>query len=300
MPEVSGAADQPRGFPPALPPLPPLPAAAGITGWRSWWEAAIGLAWKTWRAGGVLPLAWTVLTALPAAGIIACVAVTSENAAGHSALTNRTFPWQVLLIPVVLLVPFVIAGGYVVARAWTGAAWVTALRAAGLPESTSADASGVRGPGVMNYARRCGLLWAAYLAGVAVLCVVAAIAGDRMTNDMLVRTTLTSVGPLGLLGPLILLVPGQLYAGRPKTAGPGPGRRAAAWRLTALVIAVLAYELAVGAALSPMVNAARVLGLLGVLIAFTLSLPATLLLAAAGQITYATRHTPGAPPDPGR
>ena len=132
MPEVSGAADQPRGFPSAL---PPLPAAAGITGWRSWWDTTIGL---------------------------------------------------------------------------------------GLPESTSADGSGVRGPGAMNHARRCGLLWAGYLA----------------------------------------------------------------------------YELAVGAALSPMVNAARVLGLLGVLIALTLSLPATLLLAAAGQITYATRHTPGAPPGP--
>jgi hypothetical protein len=301
MSEVSGAADQPlgraRGFPSAP---PPLSAAADITGWRSWWGAVTGLARQTWRPGGRLLLAWAVLPALPTAGIIAVVAVAFEGAAGRTPLLGRTFPWEVLLIPAVLLVPFVIAGGYLVARAWTGAAWVTALRAAGLSDDQY---------GVMSRARRPGLLWMAYLIGVAVLCLVAAIVGGLMTNDMLVRTILTSVGPLGLLAPLILLAPGQLYADHPRTggqaqagqaqaghaqAGQAPDRRQAGRRLTGLVIAVLAYQIAVGAALSPLVNAARVLGVLGVLIAFILSIPATLLLAAAGHITYAPRRNPPA------
>jgi hypothetical protein len=291
MSEVSGAADQPlgraRGFPSAP---PPLSAAADITGWRSWWGAVTGLARQTWRPGGRLLLAWAVLPALPTAGIIAVVAVAFEGAAGRTPLLGRTFPWEVLLIPAVLLVPFVIAGGYLVARAWTGAAWVTALRAAGLSDDQY---------GVMSRARRPGLLWMAYLIGVAVLCLVAAIVGGLMTNDMLVRTILTSVGPLGLLAPLILLAPGQLYADRPRTAdhaqaGQAPDRRQAGRRLTGLVIAVLAYQIAVGAALSPLVDEARVLGVLGVLIAFILSIPATLLLAAAGHITYAPRRNPPA------
>jgi hypothetical protein len=285
MSEVSGAADQPLGRARGFPSAPPsLSAAADITGWRSWWGAVTGLARQTWRPGGRLLLAWAVLSALPTAGIIAVVAVAFEGAAGRTPLLGRTFPWEVLLIPAVLLVPFVIAGGYLVARAWTGAAWVTALRAAGLSDDQY---------GVMSRARRPGLLWMAYLIGVAVLCLVAAIVGGLMTNDMLVRTILTSVGPLGLLAPLILLAPGQLYAGQAQ-AGQAPDRRQTGRRLTGLVIAVLAYQIAVGAALSPLVNAARVLGVLGVLIAFILSIPATLLLAAAGHITYAPWRNPPA------
>jgi hypothetical protein len=123
MSDISGGRIIRSGeFAASRPPPPPLSAAADITGWRSWWDAVVGLAWKTWRPGGML-LAWAVLPALPAAGIIASVAVAFEAAAGRSPLIGNTLPWQFLLIPAVVLVPFVIAGGYVVARAWTGAAW---------------------------------------------------------------------------------------------------------------------------------------------------------------------------------
>jgi hypothetical protein len=271
--------------------------AAGISGWRSWWGAVARLTALTWRQGAA-QLVFGVLAAWPAAGIIVMVAVYFEARVGRSpAAGGKMFGPGVLLIPVVLLVPFVIAGGYVVARAWTAAAWVSALRAAGLP-ADPAD-----GSGAWSGARRCAVVWGAYLAGVAVLCVIAGWAGDSMTNDTLVRTTLTSVGPLGLLTPLILLAPGQLRAGRPGAAGPArngharqPGRDRPGWRLSVLVIAVLACQLAIGVGLSPMVNAARLVGVVAVLIGFILSIPAAVLLAAAGQVTFAERYPAGAIP----
>jgi hypothetical protein len=120
-----------------------------------------------------------------------------------------------------------------------------------------------------------------------------------MTNDHLVRAVVVSVGPLGLLGPAILLAPARIYAGHAKPPGRPAGRLAAPGRLGALIAAVLVYQLVVGVALSPLVNMARLPGVLGVLLAFLLSIPSTLLLAAAGQVNYAARYAPDASPSSG-
>ena len=272
-------------------PVPPLvQVVGGGPGLRSWW-VAVSILWRRSQRSAAGLLAWTVLGALPAAGVIALVAQAFEQRGGH-AYPRNSLGWGVGLIFAVPLLPLVIAGGYLIARAWMGAAWVTALRAAGQPAH----------PGqAMAAGRRRSLpLWAAYLGGVAVLCLVAGLAGDLLANDQMVRSVLVSVGPLGLLGALVLLAPSRIYAGQATSSSRAAARPAGRGRLTGLAVVVLACQLAIGVALSPLVDLARLPGVLGVLVAFALSVPCTLLLAAAGQASYAARHAsaPGALPPP--
>jgi hypothetical protein len=232
-------------------------------------------------AGGLL-LAWTVLPALPAAGTITLVAQAFEQRAGH-ANPGNSLGWGAGLIFAAFLLPLVVAGGYLIARGWSGVAVVTALRAAGEPARAADGVAGGRGG-------RCLRLWAAYLAGVVVLCVIAALAGDLMVNDHLVKAVAVSVGPLGLLSPVIVLAPARIHAGRARPSGRAANRSADSARLGAVIAGVLAFQLVVGIAASPLVDAGRVAGVLGVLLAFLLSIPSTLLLAAAGHASYAARY----------
>jgi hypothetical protein len=264
----------------SLPQVPPLAEVdGGAPGWRSWCVSVASLWGRSQRSAAGL-LAWTVLAALPAAGVIALVAQAFEQRTGHANPQN-SLGWGAGLVLATLLLPLVIAGGYLIARAWMGAAWTTALCAA--------RRSAHPGQAMAAGRRRSGALWAAYLGGVAVLCLAAGLAGDLLANDQMVRALLVSEGPLGLLGPLVLLAPSRIYAGRATASGQAarPARRA---QLAALTVVVLACQLGIGVALSPLVDLARVPGTLGILIAFALSIPSTLLLTAAGQVSYATRH----------
>jgi hypothetical protein len=280
---AAGPHDQAGG----LPAVPPLVEVAGGPGWRSWW-VAVAIVWGRSQRPAAALLGWTVLGALPAAGVIALVAQAFEQRVGRGDPQN-SLGWGLGLILAVFLMPLVIAGGYLIARAWMGAAWITALRAAGQPgHPGQAMAAGRRGSAA---------LWAAYLGGVIVLCLLAGLAGDLLANDRLVRALLVSVGPLGLLAPLVLLAPSRIYAAagqarRPGHAAARPARRR--WLATLAAVA-LASQLAVGLVLSPLVDMARLPGTVGVLVAFALSIPCTLLLTAGGQASYAARYAQETP-----
>jgi hypothetical protein len=286
MTAVSGSAAEPSGRAETLPPVPPLVKVDDTRGWWSWWTRVAVLSGRARRPAGGLLLTWTVLPALPAAGTIALVAQAFEQRVGR-ANPGNSLGWGAGLIFAAVLLPVVIAGGYLIARGWTGVAVVTAFRAAGEPTRAADGVAGGRGG-------RCLRLWAGYVAGIAVMCAIAALAGDLMTNDHLVKAVLVSVGPLGLLSPVIVLAPARIYAASARPSGQAARGAADRARLGAVIVGVLAYQLVVGIAVSPLVDAARAAGVLGVLLAFLLSIPSTLLLAAAGHASYAARHATAA------
>jgi hypothetical protein len=265
------------GTVPEQPERPAYRACGGRVAGRSWWAQVADVTARSWRETGKLLLAGAVLPALPTAGIIASVAVSAQIWADRD---NTRLLWAVPLIFAGLLLPLVIAGGNIVARSWAGVAWLVAAQAGGQPANWRAGFEADRAA-----SRR---IWAAYLAGVGCLLVIVTVAANVMTDDTLVRTIATSVGPAGLLGPLILLAP----ANGGEAAGPARRRARRTGRLLLLVVAVLAVQLVIGAALSPLVNTARLPGVAGVITALLLAIPSALVLAAAGQASY--------PPDQAR
>lgn len=275
MAEIPGSYAEPYRDRGRVPPVPPLADLSGSVAGSRPWAGAVATLVRRSAKSAVWLLCWAVLPAGPAAGVIAVVASAFEDRGGHGAYNS--LPWDlglVLMLP--WLVPLMIAGGYLVARVWAGAAWVVASRAAGRPVSAK---DGMRG------GKRTGLLWAAYVAGVAVLCVIAGLADDIMANAHLVRDVLISVGPLGLTGLAAFFAPGQLYAEAARRT-----RHASPVWPTVTVCAVLTYQVLVGLAVSPMIDAARAPAVCGVLLAFLLSVPGTLVLAAASHISYAASH----------
>jgi hypothetical protein len=243
-----------------------------------------GRSWRWQQAGGLL-LIGTVLPAAPVAVIIALVATTAEILSGHS---ETRMPYGFPLIGAALLLPLLVLAGYLIALSWTGTAWVTAMRAAGQPTDIETGFSAGR--------RSCRMLWAVYLAGAVCLLVIVAVAADVMSDDRLVRAVAICVGPMGLLAPVIVLAPARIYGHRARAAGTAraPDRATAISGLGLLVIVVLAYQLAVGVVLSSAVSSGGLTGTLTVALAFLLS---TLLLAAAGQVTYARLYAEPAAED---
>jgi hypothetical protein len=208
------------GAVPEQPECPAYPAHVGPAAGRFWWAQVVSATARSWHEAGKLLLAGAVLPALPAAGIIASVAVSAQIWADRD---NTRQLWAVPLIFAGLLLPLVIAGGNIVARSWAGTAWLVAAQAGGQPASWRAGFEAGR------YASR--RVWAAYLIGVGCLLVIVTVAANVMTDDTLVRTIATSVGPAGLLGPLILLAPkkGGEAAGWQYRTALAPGCGGAGW-----------------------------------------------------------------------
>jgi hypothetical protein len=218
---------------------------------REWAGAVVALALRSARPAGAR-LIWTVPAALPAAALIGGTAAGIGEYAGHCCQSGAGGPGLALAIlvygPVVL--PMVIGGGYLIACLWASALGVT-----GGQDS------------------RCRhLLWAAYLIAVIVMVAAAGGAAYLMTNDGLVRDVLITAGPLGLPSLAVLLAPGRV------PARPARGKLL----VTAGVVAV--YQIAIGLAVSSMINAAHGTAVIGLVLALALSVPGTLVLIAASQV----------------
>jgi hypothetical protein len=280
MAEMSDSYGEPHPGSGYVRPVPPLADLPGdVTGARSWAGAVAALVRRSAKPAGSL-LCWAVLPALPAAGTAAVVAQAFAGRGGHCCDGSGSLGWGLgLLLFLPLLVPLTIAGGYLVARDWAGTAWVVASRAAGRTVSASEGMGGGKSSS--------RLLWVLYVAGVVAVCVLAGLAGDLMTNYRLVCDVLITAGPLGLTGLAVTAAPGLLYADHTRRV-----RRAWPAGLWVTVCLVLAYQVLVGLAVSPLLDAARVpLTVIGVLLAFLLSVPGTLVLAAASHVSYAASHT---------
>jgi hypothetical protein len=256
---------------PVLPPLVTIVGAAGDG--RSWMAAVTTLIKSSWRTAGPL-IAASAVAALPAAGAIGLTARAFEARSGHCC-TGQTQPVGIALTVVLggpVLLALVVTGGYWIARWWTEATWVIAAIAADKPQNYDSGYSAAKRS---RYA-----LWRAYLAGVAVLCVLAGYAGDVLTNDHLVRDFLITVGPLGLMAPLMIFVPRWIYATSARTVR---GARHRYLRMTCLTVV---FELVAGVASALLVNAGGILILAGAVLAFVLTVSSVFVLSAASYVTY--------------
>lgn len=239
----------------------------------------------------------TVIPALPAA---VCVFVINE--AIELGLSRDGLQVYGAFLLLALCVPLAVAGGYLVASGMAQA--VAAASGPGVPGQQPNSGAGrvAATPGEV----RVGWLWAGYVAGLAALMTISALAPVFIS-----RTTITGhltcavipgqlncatapgfilscVGPLGFLGPLMLLPATRRMSGGRSGSSP-----TASARLASAALAVVCYEIAVGYACLGLIitSPADSLFLPVILAANLLTIPAMIFLVSAAIVTNAEAET---------
>jgi len=251
---------------------------------------------RGWRAVAAVLLVTMVLPVLLLSGLTAACVAVGAGISPHGKGTGVVLVAAVFTGPAFLVLA---AGcGLVVARGWTGAVWAAASAGSGKPAGL---------PGALRWSRRrSGLLWASYLAGVAVLAGAAFLAGYAAPGAFTVPDLLVLAGPAGLLAPVLCFAPAAAWrrrapgAGSPPAADGAPaatGRRACLAPLACALAVVVSWEVAAALALSWLMTSASEpgtgAGLEGIngpaaaVIASLVAVPGLVLLAAASSVSYA-------------
>ena len=290
---VSDGNGGPGGGPPGG--LPLRPGTAG-EGWRGWAGDVAVVVRRGWWAIAAVLLVTMVLPVLLLSGLIA------DGVTAGAAISPNGKGWFGLLAAAVLVAPVLlvlaVGCGLVVARGWTGAVWAAASAGSGRP-------AGI-GDALRWSRRRSGLLWASYLAGVAVLAGWAFLAGYAAPGASTVPDLLVLAGPAGLLAPVLCFAPAAAWLRRAPGAGEAPaadggpavtGRRACLAPLACVLAVVVSCEVAAALALSWLMTSASEpgtgVGINGIngpaaaVIASLVAVPGSVLLAAASSVSYA-------------
>ena len=261
-------------------------------GWRPWWGQVFRVTRRNWPVMLRPLLLRTAVPVLPAA---VCVFVINEGIELSLPRTNGLQVYGAVLL-LVLCVPLAVAGGYLVASGLARA--VAAASGPGIPGRHMSSGAGraEATPGEV----RAGRLWARYVAGLAVLMTISALAPvfiSRATVTGHLTCTaipgelncatapgfiLCCVGPLGFLCSL-MLVP----ATRRMTGGRSGFSPIASARLATAALAVVCYEIAVGYACLRLIITfpADSLFLPVTLAANLLTIPAMIFLVSAALVT---------------
>lgn len=220
----------------------------------------------------------TVLPALPVAAEISLFGIAFAQRVGHGG-NAKLIGWQGNLVLAALLIPVLAGCTYLIARSWNAAAWLAA--------ESSADRTAPWWRG-FSAGHRYRVLWLRYLAGVCLLCLIAGLIADLTPHYRLPLAILVSVGPLGLLSPLMLFASAQVS--RRGQSGGAATEHASAADLRDVVLVILTFHILVGAALAPAIlspGSWQVAA--GLLLAFVLAVPATAIIAIIGNSHYLDR-----------
>jgi hypothetical protein len=222
----------------------------------------------------------TVIPALPASVCILMANMFVEAEVSNGKNSGMQEIGSLVLLALAL--PLAVWGSRVIARSWARAVLAAASPGPGPEEPRPAPAVA-------------GRVWAVYLAGLACLMAIAA-AAPHLISDAQVAGGITDgtapgfvlsfAGPVGLLGPVILLTPA------PWSAEPRPGTPA---RLAAAAAASVCYGLAVGYLTYRLIAAFPGTGLVlpVAAVADLLAIPSVIFLACAGLAVTPGPRTPG-------
>jgi len=220
----------------------------------------------------------TVLPALPAAAEISLFGIAFAQRVGRGG-NAKLIGWQGNLVLAALLIPVLAVCAYLIARAWTAAAWLAA--------ESSADHTVPWWRG-LSAGYRSWAIWLRYLVGVCFLCLIAGSIADLTPDYRLPLAILISAGPLGLLSPLMLFASAQVSrCGRVDGAAT---EQVSTADLRGVVLVILIFHILVGAALAPAIlspGSWQVAA--GLLAAFVLAVPTAVIIAVIGNSHYLDR-----------
>ncbi len=234
--------------------------------------------WPSTRPLYTVLVIGTVLPALAAAAEISLFGIAFAQRVGRGG-DAKLIGWQGNLVLAAVLIPVLAGCAYLIARSWTAAAWLAAKSSVGhtVPWHRGFSAGA-----------RSWVLWLRYLAGVCSLCLIAALIADLTPDYRLPLAILVSVGPLGLLSPLLLFASAQVSGG-----GPASGAATEQTRmvdLRRLVLVILIFHILVGAALAPAILSAGSWQVVaGLLVAFLLAVPTAVIITSIGNSHYHDR-----------
>ncbi|HEV2373101.1 MAG TPA: hypothetical protein VGS19_13120 [Streptosporangiaceae bacterium] len=279
----SGVGDTPEVF-------PLLPVAVPL-GWGGWFVEVAAVIRRSWRVLAGVVVAGTVLPLLVLSFVVAEGAVGGVAQGGYGSKGPDLGGYFVLFTAPVMMAVAVFCGHWV-ARAWTGACLVVVSGAMGGPSSVQAAFEWGK--------RRCRLLWAFYLLGVAVLVAVEYTDAVLSPGAVTVRNVLALAGPSGILALILCLAPAAAYRGQlPGPGRPGPGRGAARWvaclvPMLCVLAVVVCWQAGAAVVLSRLMTVSPwstatppINSVTGGIIASVLSIPGSVLLIAASVVTYA-------------